>query len=196
MANNTSSTAASNVTVGPGGTLIGGGGDSFGYFPHVAPATIFIAGGTVTEAGTSSFRITLPNLTFTGGTLTSAPGNVGDADGNYSLFGNGAPSVITSLSNNTTAVISAGKITLQQNGQATGTTTFNVAAGNVTAGTTPGVDLLISSPIANYGGEVGGILKAGSGVMALSGTNTFGGGTTISDGILQLGTPSDTAALN
>ncbi len=195
VANNTSSTAASNVTVGPGGTLIGGGADSFGYFPHVAPATIFIAGGTVTEAGTSSFRITLPNLTFTGGTLTSAPGNVGDADGNYSLFGNGAPSIITSLSNNTTAVISAGKITLQQNGQATGTTTFNVAAGNVTAGSTPGVDLLISSPIANYGGEVGGILKAGPGVMAVSGTNTFGGGTTISDGTLQLGTPSDTAVL-
>lgn len=196
VANNTSSTPASNVTVVSGGTLIGGGADSFGYFPHVAPATIFIAGGTVTELGTSSYRITLPNLTFTGGTLTSAAGNAGDANGNYSLFGNGAPSLITSLSNNTTAVISAGKITLQQNGLTTGTTAFNVAAGNVTTGTTPGVDLLISSPIANYGGGVGGILKTGFGVMALSGTNTFGGGTTISAGTLQLGTTIDSTALN
>ncbi|HWY78026.1 MAG TPA: autotransporter-associated beta strand repeat-containing protein, partial [Verrucomicrobiae bacterium] len=119
------------VTVDSGGTLVGGGGDAFGYSPHVAPATIFINGGTVTDLGTSSYRITMPNITFAGGTLTSAPGNAGDANGNYSFFGAGAPTVVTTLATNTTAVISAGKIALQQNGQATGITTFNVAAGSV-----------------------------------------------------------------
>ena len=33
---------------------------------------ININGGTVTNLGTASYRITLPNLTFTGGSLTSA----------------------------------------------------------------------------------------------------------------------------
>ncbi len=195
VANNTSSTAAANVTVNAGATLVGLGADAFGYYPHTAPGTIFINGGTVTDVGTSSYRITLPNLTFTGGTLASAAGNAGDANGNYSLYGTGAPCTITTLSNNTTAVISAGIITLQQNNQPTGTTAFNVAAGNVTGGMTPGVDLLVSSVIANFGAEVGSVLKTGSGVMALDSTNLYTGTTTVSGGTLQLGTTNDTAVL-
>ena len=195
MANNISSTAAANVTVNAGATLVGIGSDAFGYYPNTAPSVLFINGGTVTDVGTSSYRVALPNLTFTGGTLTSAAGNTGDGNGNFSLYGTGAPSIITTLSNNTTAVISAGKISLQQNSQVTGTTIFNVAAGNVTGGATPIVDLLVSSVIANYNASVSGILKTGSGVMALSGTNTFSGGVTISGGTLQLGTANDTAPL-
>jgi autotransporter-associated beta strand protein len=184
------------VTVDSSGTLVGGGGDSFGYSPHVAPANIFINGGTVTDLGTSSYRITMPNITFAGGTLTSAPGNAGDASGNYSFFGVGAPTVVTTLATNTTAVISAGKIALQQNGQATGITTFNVAAGSVSGGVTPGVDLLVSSPLGIWGTATSSVLKSGAGVMAFGGTNTYTGGTTISAGTLQLGTANDVANLN
>jgi uncharacterized repeat protein (TIGR03806 family) len=182
------------VTVAAGATLIGGDLDTFGYWPGTAPANINIVGGTVTELGTANYRITLPNITFTGGTLTSPASNTGDASGNYSLFGVGTPTVVTTLSNNTTAVISAGKITLQQNNQSTGTTIFNVAAGNVTGGATPGVDLLVTSVLANYGG-VATLAKSGGGVMTLDANNSYGGGTVISNGILQLGTASDTGAL-
>ncbi len=183
------------VIVDNGGTLVGGGADSFGYSPHVAPTNIFINGGTVTDLGTPNYRVTMPNITFAGGTLTSASSNAGDGNGNYSLFGAGAPSIVTTLATNTTAVISARKVSLQQNGQATGTTTFNVAAGNVTGGATPGVDLLIASPLANWASATSGVLKNGAGVMALAGTNTYSGGTIINGGTLQLGTANDTATL-
>ena len=69
MANNISSTAAANVTVNAGATLVGIGSDAFGYYPNTAPSVLFINGGTVTDVGTSSYRVALPNLTFTGGTL-------------------------------------------------------------------------------------------------------------------------------
>jgi autotransporter-associated beta strand protein len=187
VTDNTSSTAAANVTVNAGGTLVGLGSDCFGYYPDTAPAVLFINGGTVTDSGTANYRITLPNLTFTGGTLTSVAGtNNVSGSGNYSLFGTGAASVVTTLSNNTTAVISAGAIGLQQDNQATGTTTFNVAAGNVTGGPTPGVDLLVSSIIMNYSTEVGGLTKTGSGVMAVTGANTYTGATAVNGGTLEV----------
>jgi autotransporter-associated beta strand protein len=187
VANNTSSTAAANVTVNTGGTLVGGGADSFGYYPNVAPATIFINGGTITDLGTSNYRVTLPNLTFTGGTLTSAAGNTGDANGNYSFFGAAGTCTVTTLSNNTTAIINPAKISAQS------PTIFNVAAGNVTTGLTPGVDLLVSSQLIPFGVQP--ITKIGAGLMALTGTNTISGVITINGGTLQLGTTSDTTAL-
>jgi autotransporter-associated beta strand protein len=179
-----------NTTVNTNATLIGGGADAFGYAPaHNNPATILINGGTVTVLGTSSYRITMPNLTFTGGTLTSAPGNNGDAaGGNYSLFGN-TTCTVASLSNNTTAVISAGKISIQN------PTTFDVAAGGVVGGGTPGVDLLISSVVATYNNVARGVTKMGAGVLALDANNTFSGGLTINNGTLQLGTAADAGNL-
>ena len=183
------------ITVNAGATLVGTGGDAFGYSPNVAPLTFFINGGTITDLGTSSYRITMPNITFKGGTLTSAPGNNGDTGGNYSLFGTGVPTVVTTLSNNTTAIINAAKISLQQNNQQTGLTTFNVAAGNVTGGTTPGVDLWVATPLVNWNGSTSSLLKSGTGVMAFTGANSYSGGTTISGGTMQLGTPVDAGAL-
>jgi len=184
--------------INPGGTLIGTGSDAFGYEGGTAPGTINISGGTVTGLGTGNYRITLPNLTFMGGTLTSAVGNSGDANGNYSLFGAGSPTTVTTIATNVTAVISAGTISLQQNNQATGITTFNVAAGNVTGGPTPGVDLLITSKIQNYSTEAGSldINSSGNGVMALDANNTYSGTTEIDAGVLQLGTANDTIALS
>jgi len=188
-----SSLGGGNTVVNAGSTLIGTNGDAFGYaYGHNNPATIFINGGTVTDAGTSNYRITLPNITFTGGTLTSATGNNGDASGNYSFFGNSTNSMVTTLSNNTTAVISAKKISFQ-----TGPTTFNVAAGNVTGGTYPGVDLVIFSVVTNFSSSnIQGINKTGAGVMAMDASNPFySGAVTNSAGTLQLGAAGDTAAL-
>jgi len=182
-------------TINAGGTLIGGAGDAFGYWPGNAPTNFNIVGGTITELSTASYRLTMPNITFTGGTLTSPAGNNGDGDGNYSFFGMGGPTVVTTFSNATTAVISAQEITLQQNNQATGTTIFNTAAGSITNGSTPGVDLWITSHLADFGGEVSTLAKVGPGTMALDATNTYSGGTLVGGGTLQLGTTNDTAAL-
>jgi fibronectin-binding autotransporter adhesin len=177
-----------NVTVNTGGVLVGAVSDAFGYQPALptatnpAPNLINIAGGTVTDLGTSSYRVTLPNLTFTGGTLTSAVGNNGDSNGNYSLNGiqavTGANAcTVTTNATTTTAVINAGAISMQSN------TTFNVAAGTVTTGPTPGVDLLISSPIVVNGSHA--FTKQGAGVMEIMGADTFNTTTfTLSGGTL------------
>jgi autotransporter-associated beta strand protein len=174
-----SALGSGNTTVNSGGTLIGGAADAFGYSPNVAPATINIDGGTVTDLGTSNYRITLPNLNFTGGTLTAASGNAGDADGNFSFFGNGTTETITTNASSATAVISGGTCSFQS------TTTFNVAAGSVAGGPYPGVDLVVTSALATFGTGTT-TTKSGAGVMQLSGANTFTGGATLSAGQLNI----------
>lgn len=162
------------VTVNAGATLVGTTGDALGY-NGAGPATLNIVGGTVTDAGTSNYRITLPTLVFTGGTLLANATNAGDVSGNYSSqSGNISTNAATS-----TATIAGGKIGLQAN------TTFTVAAGNVTTGATPGVDLLVSSVIQNYSGTTTNTLtKAGAGVMQITGTETYTGATIVNAGTL------------
>jgi autotransporter-associated beta strand protein len=165
------------ATVSAGGILVGITNDAFGYNANDNPTNINILG-TVTDLGTASYRITLPNLTFTGGTLTSAAGNAGDVYGNYSLNGNNTACTVSTVASGTTAVISAGGISIQK------PTVFNVAAGSVTGGATPGVDLFVSSPMLVYGVQT--VTKAGPGVLALSGANTYTGNTIVSNGVLKL----------
>ena len=174
--------------VNSGGSLIGTAPDAFGYAPNAVPTNIIINGGTVSDSGSSSYRITLPNVTFMGGTLTSAAGNLGDANGNYSTWGNGTTCTIATLATNSTAIISAGAISFGK------PTTFNVAAGNVTGGATPGVDLLVASQLVPYGTQP--VTKTGLGTMALDAvSNTFIVPITISAGTLQLGAANDAAPL-
>ena len=61
-----------NVTVGGGATLIGANADAFGFTAGAgtSPLNININGGTITDLATASYRVTLPNLSFTGGALT------------------------------------------------------------------------------------------------------------------------------
>ena len=127
----------------------------------------------------------MPNLTFSGGTLTNAAGNNGDGNGNYSMYGNGTTCALTTLSNNKTAVISAARISFQS------PTTFNIAAGNVSGGATPGVDLLVTSAMTPFGIQP--VTKIGNGVLALDAntTNSFADSITISNGAVQLGTAND-----
>ena len=85
--------------------------------------------------------------------------NAGD-DGGYG---------ITSNASATTSLISGG---INVRG---GNLNFNVAQGT----TTSGVDLLVSGPIINNA-----ITKTGAGTLALTGANTYAGGTTVSAGHL------------
>ena len=171
-----------NTIVGAGASLVGTTADAFGYGGS-APGTISVLGGTITDLGTSSYRITLPNLTFMGGTLTRTSGNNGDGNGNFSFNGTGGNCSVTTLATNVTAVINAAKISFQQ------PTTFNVAAGT----TSSGVDLLVSSVIVPYGSQP--MTKSGGGVMALDANNTWNGWVAVSAGTLQLGTASDATRL-
>jgi autotransporter-associated beta strand protein len=164
-----------NTVVNAGATLVGLEVDAFGYYNNVEPTNIFINGGTVMSSGTGNFRITLPHLSFNGGTLSSAPGNSGDQYGNFSLYGWGGKCLVTNVPSSTTATINAGSVGIQQN------ITFNIAAG-----TTPsGIDLLITSVLDNFG--VNPITKTGAGVMEWTGVSVFTGSITNSAGTLIIG---------
>jgi fibronectin-binding autotransporter adhesin len=191
-ANGFSSLGSGNTTVGAGATLVGGGQDAFGYYgANGSPGTININGGTVTDKAGGTYRITLPNLVFTGGTLTSAA-NATNSNGTFSLQGPqtqvtyaSGPATITTNPANTTAVISANGVSIED------PLTLNIAPG-----TTPsGVDLLITSVLENYTTIVQPVTVNGPGVLALDANNTFTGGITVNSGTLQVGTASDTVAL-
>ena len=163
----------STVTVNSGGTLRLDVEDVLGYYGG-APAQLNINGGLVTSANVasgSSFRVTLPALTFTGGTLSSGTNMFGDQYGGSYLI----QSTVNTLASSSTAVINAHSVSLQN-------TTFTVAAGS----TPSGVDLSVSSILGNWQGGGQSLTKAGNGVMTLSGANTYSGGTSVNGGTLNL----------
>ena len=174
------------VNVNTGGTLLLNVEDVLGYNGGI-PATVNINGGLVTSAnvanttsvqnGGTSFRVTLPTLNFTGGTLSSGVNNQGD---NYG--GSYLASSINTFSNNATAVINAYSVSL------TGAATFTVAAGN----TPSGVDLEVSSSIRDWFDNPP-LTKAGAGVMELDLQNSYSqlvkvnAGTLVENGTLGSG---------
>ena len=170
----------STVTVNTNGTLRLDVEDVLGYYGG-GIGQLNINGGLVTSAnvanttpiqnGGTSFRVTLPTITFTGGILSSGTNMVGDTYGGSYLVQN----AVNTLSSSNTAVINAYSLSLQN-------TTFNVAAG-----TTPsGVDLLVSGRLINWVSGSQSLTKAGNGVMVLSNANTYTGNTTINGGTLAL----------
>ncbi len=164
------------VTVNPGGTLIGGAADAFGYGSDSSGITI--NGGTVSDTA-GAFRITLPNLTFIGGTLTSNPGNAGSGLATYTVNGNGTAMTITTVPTSTTATISA--LGLYNNKPLT----FNIPAGTVPGG----VDMQVSANVIGTSGHKG-ITKIGTGRLVFSNSSsntTYGGALTlINQGVLAL----------
>ncbi|WP_246191728.1 autotransporter-associated beta strand repeat-containing protein, partial [Brucella intermedia] len=101
-----------------------------------------------------------------GGTLSvSRDANLGDASGGLSFDGGALQITDTMSSARSVALASGGGTILVDD---TKTATF-------------------SGVFANAGSAKGSFTKAGAGTLVLSGTNTYTGGTTVSDGILQLG---------
>lgn len=111
-------------------------------------------------------------VNFGGSTATSRPEMIG-AGSTLTVNGN---IVYTATNNPLGATMSVTNLNL---GGAT--RTFNVGL-STSAGTVASPDLTVSSNISN-----GGINKTGTGVLLLSGNNTYAGGTTITAGTIVLG---------
>ena len=171
--------AGTTNTVNSGGTLLMTIEDAMG-FGSGSTARLNVNGGLVTSAdvadstpvqwGGSSFRVTLPTVNFTGGTLSSGTNNQGDQYG-----GSFVVTDVNTLASSNTATMNAYAVSLN-NG------TFTVAAG-----TTPsGVDLNVTAILEDFLYGSRGFTKAGPGVMALAGANTFSGAVQLNGGTLEL----------
>ncbi len=164
------------LTINPGGTVILGAHDVFGYnTPSVTLSSLNINGGLLDKAINTGV-----NETFTGVAVTMTGGTWAGTGGYYDIFTNGnytQSDSVTTLASTSTALISA-----QLNFRSL-SPLFTVASG-----TTPsGIDLLVSGQLT--GGN--GFSKDGLGVMQLTASNnTYTGPTTILNGTLQLGNGS------
>jgi fibronectin-binding autotransporter adhesin len=202
----TSTAAASalgvgNVAVNSSGALIGGAANAFGFnnfgdTNDVSPDTISINGTGIVTDSSGAFTITLPDINMNGGTLTNNAGNTGGTGGQYSLLQGTVEA--NSSAGTTTSLISAGIISLQDGNSASGVVTFTVGGTGSASNSVPGVDLLVTSKIENFGTNTDGLIKAGTGTMDLdnqAASNTYTGTTAINAGTLQLGLSTDTSSL-
>jgi autotransporter-associated beta strand protein len=160
------------LTINPGGTVICGAHDVFGYNSAATTlTTLNINGGLLDKAVNTNV-----NETLTGVTVNMTGGTWAGTGGYFDLFYNGygdSNDSVNVLASNKTAFITA-QLNLRSVSPV-----FTVASG-----TTPsGIDLLVSGPLTGPNG----FTKDGAGVMLLTKNSTYSGATTISGGTLQLG---------
>lgn len=147
-------------------------------------ARVWINGGTLTHgpAGYPEYYLpqgtspTDPGLKMTGGTLAGGGQNRFDKGDGY----------ITTYAATTTALISGDTTNYQGGSQ-----TYTVAAGAVTEGVYPGVDLEFTGWLAfDFGGGTTNVTKSGAGVMEIRGnvpfSNNANGIFTVTEGIVRL----------
>ncbi|BCU75482.1 autotransporter-associated beta strand repeat-containing protein [Luteolibacter sp. LG18] len=153
------------VTVNSGGTLNASAADCLGYTAGSQVEPLNVAGGIVnnTTNGNQGYRT---NFNLTGATVNSSGGG---AFNFTTAFG------ITNNASATTTAFNA-PISLRDNN--------NMGIAVATGTTASGVDLQIAGVISGGGGA---ITKTGTGLLYLTGANTFTGNTSVSAGTLRLG---------
>lgn len=168
------------VTINTGASLILGADDGLGYYAGAA-SSLTVNGGVV--VGAAATHSTLPTLTLNGGTITAIDsGNLSNGSIlNYILDGN-----VTTVAGASTSIVNAGSLLLRgkvSEAAPTAPVTFDVPRG------TAAVDLTVSSIVKD---QAAGLIKSGSGIMALTNGNLYTGPTVLNGGTILVG---DSAAL-
>ncbi len=175
------------INIGNGGTtgvLLGGTGnvvnDGTLVFNRSDASTYsgVISGyGTLTKQGTGTLTLS-GNNSYTGGTTI-----------NDGVLAMGSANAVS-----TSATISFGGGTLQYSASNTTdySSRFSTAASQAYEVDTNGQNVTLASSLTSSGGT---LTKSGTGTLTLSGNNSYTGGTTISDGTLQVGAGGTTGSI-
>lgn len=176
-------TANRAVTIGTGG----GGFDVTGANTLTIPGNIS-ASGMITKSGTGTLVLGGSNgitggLTINDGTVQLANASaLGSVATSNLIFGSGSTAKLQ-LNNNdakVTSLVSSNTNAIVENGSAT--------AGTKTLTVYNGADNTYAGKLQNGGTGLLALAKTGGGTLTLTGTNTYTGPTTISNGTLSVGT--------
>lgn len=162
------------IQVNGGATLLFANNDPIGSAIVLQNTSFVIDGGTV-DHGT--FFVTMPNLLLkNGATLTGGNG----VNGNYQTF---------NLMGSVTVAGTPGSTIATVGSSLTGVHLGNGNNSFIVHPTGSDPDLAVSVPLINKPGNLAasGFTKTGAGKMLLSADNSYSGGTTVSNGILQIG---------
>lgn len=167
------------ITVNTGGTLQFNSGNILGasHTATTAPTLVINSGGVVTNGGTASNNA-LNNVQLNGGTLTSTTGHTSSSEPFAPVYGawniNGT---VTSTGNSSISTSDATKGWIMLKVVGDKTTNFDVTSGT----------LSVSAPVVDNqtDGNIGSLNKSGSGIMNLSGVNTYAGSTAVTSGTLS-----------
>ena len=182
-----SNSSSRTITVNSGGTILFLVPNVFGLNGAISAPTLDINGGLVTNmsplglSGTNSIvNNALNNITLSGGTLSATTGESNPTGGYGSWDINGSvTSTLNSLISSSDPIY--GNVMLSVVSQNNHTTTFNVQSGTLT------ISAIVVDDHRNSSSNIAGLNLTGSGLLLLTASNGYNGGTTVGGGTLQVG---------
>jgi autotransporter-associated beta strand protein len=214
----------SGATIGSTASILDNGCLAFNHGDAVTFPLVIGGSGSLTQAGTGVLTLLGGNTytgstTISGGTLqvgnggsgASIAGSSGVSDNGSLVFNHVDPITLSAAvsGSGSLAQTGGGVLTLLGSNTYTGGTTISAGmlqVGNGTAASSLGTGTLTDNSLlvfnlpgaASFTGVIGGsgsLTQAGTGILTLTGGNTYAGGTTISAGTLQVGNGGSGAAL-
>ncbi len=176
-------TVSGPLTINSGATVNATAGDALGYSVGTSVTTLTVNSGGVFNLQSGGNNGYVTNLVLTGSNVTALNATGGASGG---LFNFSPGFGITTVASSAQSNISSGVVIRTSNTAVASFMPVNVALGMVpqTSFTLPSTDLLISGKITGDTNQ--GLVKLGGGVLTLSNTNTYSGGTNVSAGTLML----------
>ena len=197
-------------------TFTGNGTGTFNFNGVISGATSAInktGTSAVTLAGTNTYgggtTISAGTLTLAGANTSSGATNLNGGTltlGNAGALGTGALTIAgsTTLNSSVASLVNANNNAVTVNGDFTftGSQNLNLGTGAISLGTGTGTTRTITTTAntLTLGGNItdgttaNGLIKAGSGTLTLSGTNSYTGATTVNAGILSFANTAAKAA--
>jgi autotransporter-associated beta strand protein len=179
-----------------GGTVLSGGTLTAGHQNAFGTGALTIGASTVLDLANYNIGNTLTN---NGGTILNAGTLLGGNFNGGTTDLSGTNSTVTEVTGTATVNVTGADATITTvsggtlNVNAAGTTIQSYNGGNVAVGAARTVTIHEGTSSGSLSGE-GGLAKAGTGTLTLTGTNTYSGATTVTAGLLTVNGDNSSSA--